>query len=182
MDQDTSGLNLTSDEWYMRNPLLQGGEITEMLRNYPDAKMGLLSDGKMYWIIKISVDIYDAQKEWTLLIVYNSDYPQQQWYGSIKVYPVKPNYYEMVQMVNHSLITPKIIPHIIRDENGSEYLAVKNRNYLYEIPDIIYHSKSAKAFVDMARLYIKNFELALTNQQLWSRWTMVGNPNGGKSI
>lgn len=110
-------------EWYQTNPKLQEVEIRAMNELYPDAKLGYLPDGRMYWIIILRPVIFGEEKEWTLLAVYDSDHPHKKWGGSVKIYPVRPNYNEMMQMLDISSVTPKdSIPHLIRDNSDCLFL------------------------------------------------------------
>ena len=93
-------------QWYQTNPQLQRLEIKAMADIHPDAKMDYLPNGKMCWTVRLRPVVCGKRKDWTLLAVYDSDHPQQRWGGSVKFYPVQPNYEEMVQMVQKSCVTP----------------------------------------------------------------------------
>lgn len=75
-------------QWYQTNPMLQKAEIKAMADIHPDAKMGYLPNGRMYWTVRIHPVVCGKRKDWTLLAVYDPDHPQQRWGGSVKFYPV----------------------------------------------------------------------------------------------
>ena len=67
---------VVAEEWYRTNPQLQKLEIKAMADIHPDAKMGYLPNGKMYWQVRIHPVVCGQRKDWTLLAVYDSDHPQ----------------------------------------------------------------------------------------------------------
>ena len=154
-------------EWYQTNPQLQRLEIQAMADIQPSAKMGYLPNGKMYWQIRIHPVVCGSRKDWTLLAVYDSDHPQQRWGGSVKFYPVKPNYTEMMQMVNKSRVVPKKIPHLLSDETHQLYMCTQDRNNIYA------GAKGEKvttaaACLRFAMRWITVFELGLIDQKTWT--------------
>lgn len=110
-------------EWYQSNSQLQEIEIKEMNALYPNAKWVYLPNGQMYWTIIIHPVIFGEEKEWTLLAVYDSDHPHKKWGGPLKIYPVRPNYNKMLEMVNNSLTWPKCVPHLLSDNDSQIYLS-----------------------------------------------------------
>lgn len=80
-----------------------------------------LLNGRMYWIIILRPVIFGEEKEWTLLAVYDSDHPHKKWGGSVKIYPVRPNYNEMQEMVNNASVSPKGVSHLLNDNDRNIY-------------------------------------------------------------
>ena len=159
---------VVATEWYQTNPQLQKLEIKAMADIHPDAKMGYLPNGKMYWTIRIHPVVCGKRKDWTLLAVYDSDHPQQRWGGSVKFYPVKPNYDEMMQMVNRSKVTPKTIPHLLRDEDNQIYMCTQDRNNIHAGHNKGEKVTTAAASLRFAMRWITVFELGLIDQKTWS--------------
>ncbi len=155
-------------EWYRTNPELQKLEIKAMADIHPDAKMGYLPNGRMYWQIRIHPVVCGKRKDWTLLAVYDSDHPQQRWGGSVKFYPVKPNYDEMMQMVNRSRVTPKTIPHLLRDESNQIYMCTQDRNNIHASHEKGGKVTTAAACLRFAMRWVTVFELGLIDQKTWS--------------
>lgn len=160
--------SLKKTQWYEENPQLQKLEMKAMENIYPDAKMGYLPNGQMYWIVHMYPVVCDQKKDWTLLAIYGSDYPQQRWGGSLNFYPVKPNYYEMMQMVNNSNVIPKTIPHILRDSDDQIYLSTQERPDYFESHRL--KKETAASRLRFVMRWITFFELGLVDQQTWSRF------------
>ena len=163
-----AGKAIVAAEWYQTNPALQRAEIKAMADFHPDAKMGYLPNGKMYWTMRIHPVVCGQRKDWTLLAVYDSDHPQQRWGGSVKFYPVKPNYQEMQRMVAKSSVTPKTIPHLLTDSDGQIYMCTQDRNNIYADTQQGGKVTSAAACLRFAMRWITVFELGLIDQKTWT--------------
>ena len=155
-------------QWYQVNPALQRAEIQAMAEINPDAKMGYLPNGKMYWTIRLRPVVCGNRKDWTLLAVYDEDHPQQRWGGSVKFYPVKPNYTEMMQLVNASSVTPKSIPHLLRDSDQQIYMCTQHQNNIHAGHHKGEKVTTAAACLRFASRWITVFELGLIDQKTWS--------------
>ena len=165
---------VVASEWYRTNPQLQRLEIQAMADIHPDAKMGYLPNGKMYWQIRIRPVVCGKRKDWTLLAVYDSDHPQQRWGGSVKFYPVKPNYAEMMDLVNRSRVTPKCIPHLLRDESNQIYMCTQARSNIHAGREAGEKVTTAAACLRFAMRWITVFELGLIDQQTWTLFQAHG--------
>ncbi|MBG0787549.1 MAG: hypothetical protein H0S79_20865, partial [Anaerolineaceae bacterium] len=155
-------------QWYQTNPQLQRMEIKAMADIHPDARMGYLPNDKMYWQIRIHPIVCGKRKDWTLLAVYDSDHPQKRYGGSVKFYPVKPNFDEMKQMVGRSNVTPKTIPHLLRDSDQQIYLCTQEESRIYAGQKKGQKVTSAAACLRYAMRWITVFELGLIDQRTWS--------------
>lgn len=159
---------VVAGEWYREKPELAETEIAAMGAIHPDAKIRFLPDGQMAWEIRIRPVVCGQRKDWTLLAIYDSDHPAQRWGGSVKFYPIKPNYEEMQQMVNRSHVTPKIIPHTLRDDYGQIYLCTQDRKNIHASGAPYGKVTSAAACLRFAMRWISVFELGLIDQKTWS--------------
>lgn len=155
-------------QWYQANPQLQKAEIKAMADIHPDAKMGYMPNGKMYWTVRLHPVVCGKRKDWTLLAVYDSDHPQKRWGGSVKFYPVKPNYSEMMQMVNNSFVTPKSIPHLLTDEDNQIYMCTQDKENIKDGHHKGELVTTAAACLRFAMRWITVFELGLIDQKTWS--------------
>ena len=155
-------------QWYQTNPALQKAEIKAMMDIHPDAKMGYLPNGRMYWTLRIHPVVCGKRKDWTLLAVYDPDHPQARWGGSVKFYPVKPDYNEMMQLVNKSHITPKSIPHLLRDEDNQIYMCTQHKDNIHPGTHKGELVTTAAACLRFAMRWITVFELGLMDQKTWS--------------
>ncbi len=161
-------------QWYELNPALQKAEIKAMADIHPDAKMGYLPNGKMYWTMRLRPVVCGSRKDWTLLAVYDPDHPQKRWGGSVKFYPVKPNYQEMMEMVNRSSVTPKSIPHLLRDEDKQIYMCTQHMDNVHDGQHRGELVTTAAACLRFAMRWITVFELGLIDQTTWSLFQQHG--------
>ncbi len=155
-------------QWYQTNPALQKAEIKAMADIHPDAKMGYLPNGRMYWTVRLHPVVCGKRKDWTLLAVYDPDHPQARWGGSVKFYPVKPNYNEMMQLVNQSRVTPKTIPHLLTDEDNQIYMCTQHKDNIHPGTHKGELVTTAAACLRFAMRWITVFELGLIDQKTWS--------------
>lgn len=162
-------------QWYESNPDLQRAEIAAMAETKPDATWGYLPNGKMYWQIHLRpVNAKGEARDWILLGVYDEDHPQQRWGGSVKFYPVSPNYDEMMELVNHSNVTPKRIPHLLRDNDGQVYMCSQDRTRIQSGHNKGELVTTAATGLRFAMRWINIFELGLIDQKTWTMFQHEG--------
>ena len=156
-------------QWYKSDPDLLQLEIRIMQDFKQNIKMeaeyGFLQDGRMYWAVQLYPGMSDINKNWALMLVYDSDHPYTAFGGSVRVYPVIPDFKEMQIMVNDSSVTPKKIPWILRDSNDLIYIDTSHLKHQNEclISTATTHLK------EMIR-WICYFELGLNDQITWSEF------------
>jgi hypothetical protein len=162
-------------QWYETNPDLQRAEIVAMADTKPDATWGYLPNGKMYWTINLRpVNAKGEARNWVLLGVYDEDHPQQRWGGSVKFYPVSPNYDEMMELVRKSSVTPKRIPHLLRDNDGQVYMCSQDRNRIEAGHNRGDRVTTAATGLRFAMRWINVFELGLIDQKTWDLFQKEG--------
>lgn len=158
------------NHWYLKDPDLQRAEIQSMLDFKPDAEFDYLSNGQMYWNIKLCPVVCGKRKDWMILIVYDENHPKSCYGGSIKVYPVIPNTDEILEIINSSSVVPEIvthIPHTFKDKDGQIYLDISSdKDYDVGGYDII----SAASRLRGIMRWIAVFELGLTDPITWSKF------------
>lgn len=159
-------------QWYETNPGLQQAEIQAMLAFHPTAQYGFLRDGRMYWQVRIRPDVLGERKDWTFLAVYDEDHPKQRWGGSVKFYPVSPNYEEMKARVEESSVTPKTIPHMLHDSENQLYLCSQHRD-LVEAGKMV---TSASACLRNVIYWVNMFEWGLLDQAIWDEFHIHRSP------
>jgi len=155
-------------QWYKKRPELLRRELLAMQNIKPEAKSGFMSDGKMCWTVRLRPIVCGKRKDWTVLMVYDDDHPQIRWGGSVKVYPVKPNISEMQTMVSNSSVTPKSIPHLLRDENQQLYMCTNHIDNIHDGREGDPLVTSAAACLRFAMRWITVFELGLIDQKTWT--------------
>ena len=161
-------------QWYRQNPALQHAEIQAMQDIKPDAKYNFLPNGKMYWCIRLRPVICGKRKDWTILMVYDEDHPQVRWGGSLKAYPVRPNIDEMYAIVNRSYVTPKTIPHMLRDNEQQLYMCTQHTDNIHAGRNRGEKVTTAAACLRYAMRWINVFELGLIDQATWSKFQAHG--------
>ena len=162
-------------QWYEENKLLFDREIEGMKCIVPDTKYDFLSDGRMYWIITIHPVVCGKQSNLTFLAVYDSDYPHRKRGGSVKFYPMKPNYDEMMQMVNISEVFPKTIPHLLKDDFNQIYICslpypILSTPRTMRVEEIA----SASTCLRNVMRWVSVFQLGLIDQKTWTLFHRTG--------
>lgn len=147
-------------QWYESNKQLFDEEVRYMTEVMPTATYGFLKNGNMYWNIVVQPIVAGERKNWMLLAVYDPDYPQGNRGGAIKFYPIKPSYDEMTEMVQDSPVTPKTIPHLMRDENYNIHIS-----YVDSERTVIINAATALAHI---MRWITVFELGMIDQKTWT--------------
>ena len=161
-------------QWYQQNPTLQRAEIQAMMDIKPDAKYDYLPNGKMFWSVRLRPVVCGKRKDWTILMVYDEDHPQIRWSGSLKAYPVKPNISEMQTLVDWSFVTPKSIPHLLRDDDHQLYMCTQHMDHVHAGRNRGEKVTTAAACLRYAMRFITVFELGLIDQITWSKFQAHG--------
>lgn len=161
-------------QWYELNPQLQKVEVKAMKDIHPDARLSFLPNGQMAWTIRLRPVVCGQRKDWTLLAVYDSDHPQRRWGGSVKIYPVQPNYQEMQQMVRAAGCMPATIPHLLRDSDGQPYLCTQDQSNIHAGHHQGEKVTTAAACLRFAMRWITVFELGLIDPETWSLFQQHG--------
>ena len=161
-------------QWYKQNSALQRAEIQAMLDIKQDAKYNFLPNEKMYWTVRLRPVICGKRKDWTILMVYDEDHPQVRWGGSLKVYPVKPNIDEMQALVDRAFVSPKTIPHLLRDDDQQLYMCTQHTDNVHAGRNRGEKVTTAAACLRFAMRWITVFELGLIDQTTWSKFQAHG--------
>lgn len=161
-------------EWYQTNPKLKELEIKAMMDIKPDAKYGYMPDGKMYWTIRLQPVVVGKRKDWTFLAVYDSDHPQQRWGGSVKYYPAKPNYSEMLKMLQKAYPGTIQVPHTLRDEKNNIYICTQDQDLVHASHEKGGLVTSAASCLRFAMRWVTVFELSLIDPKTWELFQQHG--------
>ena len=159
---------IVGTQWYEQKPDMMKIEIAAMADMQPNAKYDFLPNGKMYWQLQIHPDIAGVRKHWVFLAVYDEDHPQKRWGGSVKFYPVKPNYQDMCEMVEKSSVTPKHIPHLLTDDNDQIYMCTQNYKLILAGRKKGERISSAATGLRFAIVWANYFEYGLLDQKIWT--------------
>ena len=166
---------IVSAQWYELHPDLQLAEIAAMHIIQPGAQHSFLPNGKMCWPLSIHpVNVRGERRDWTFLAVYDSDHPQQRWGGSVKFYPVKPSYEDMCKLVKRSSVTPKTIPHLLRDDTRQIYMCTQDRARIDDGQKKGERVTTAAAGLRFAMRWVNIFELGIIDQKTWTMFQGEG--------
>lgn len=152
------------DQWYKNNPVVFSGEIAEMKKHFPDAKMGFLeSTGNMYWIVKLNITETDVIKPYNVMLMYDKNHPSNCNYGgSIKSVLLDPDVSELREKARRA--GRNRIPHLLGTENSFVYLCTR-------LPEEIQAGKQNITAVQAAGFaadWLLSFELGLLDRQIWN--------------
>ena len=112
-------------QWYHLDEKLYNEEIKGMRWFFPQAKCGFFkSTGAMWWAVDVIDKAKQKNKVWRLLIVYDQNHPLNQRVrkqSSVKVYPIKPSYSEIHDMMSGWSTEEQICAgfRFFRDDNGA---------------------------------------------------------------
>jgi len=162
-------------QWYLTSPALQRTEIAAMTDFKPDAQYGYMPDGKMYWSIQLKPIVCGQRKDWKLLMVYSDNHPHGITAGdSVKIYPIKPNAGEILELMNQANVnSPGIpIPRTIRDADGYTCLDVGTQTGQGQHGTVII---TAAAQLGQAMRWINMFELGLIDPITWTKFSRHGD-------
>lgn len=160
--------------WYEENPELLSDEISLIKNEFPNAEQYILPNKKITYRIDMPIVVKGRVKIWTLLAVYNDDYPQIKKgdyfdYYPIKIYPVKPNFSEIQLMINNSKVLPHDIFRMMRDDNNQIFFATNWTNDYRFKKEGRYWSCTRQ--LRLVKIGITLFENGLINQNIWSELT-----------
>ena len=107
--------------WYENDPELFEEEVRAMNQQFPQFKLGKLSDGRYYWTGTVRPETVRKNAAWTLQLVYDNNHPSNNSYGgSVTVYSVDPDLEEFSKKLGG-------IPHVLRDSYGNICLCTSRK-------------------------------------------------------
>lgn len=193
---------VSAEQWYEKNPDLLTAEKAAMYDfQGKKAKFCILKDGRACWMVSSRPLVASMNKcanctmqnckkrcvaqnanakgsmcrKYDLLLVYDNDHPQARYGSSVKAYPLNPTINQLQDIVNRTRgISPKNIPHLLRDGNGELYLcSVDTRDVSTSLS-----SKggitSAATSLRFALRWINIFELGLIDPVTWGKFQRHG--------
>lgn len=107
--------NISSMQWYEKDPSLLEAEKKDMYVSYPDFKLVQHPDGHLYWQGIIEVGVLSNTK-WKLRAVYSPNYPKIECEESVRVYLMSPT-----MLINELEWQPK---YLCQDSNGLKYISI----------------------------------------------------------
>lgn len=171
---------VSADQWYEKNPDLLTAEKAAMYDfQGKKARFCILKDGRACWMVHCQPSIAGRDKRYCraydIALIYDNDHPQARYGSSVKAYLLKPTVDQLQDIVNRtSGVTPKNIPHLLKDGNGELYLcSVDTRNVSTSL-DSAGGITSAATSLRFALKWINIFELGLIDPVTWGKFQRHG--------
>ena len=145
-------------QWYETNPQLLALERIAMQKAFPNFKLEKLDDGRLSWIGKLHVGVYETKfhqpMEYHVMALYMNNHPYQQMGSSVRVYPILPNVKELVDKLGFRPL------HLLQDSDGELYLCTNE----YEDQRVGNDVSSAASVLGWACKWLLAYELVLTGE------------------
>lgn len=186
------------DQWYEKNPDLLTAEKAAMYDfQGKKARFCILKDGRACWMVSARPLVASmnkcanctmqsckkrcfAQKAnakgtmcrmYDLLLVYDNDHPKPRYGSSVKAYLLNPTVDQLQDIVNRtSGVSPKNIPHLLRDGNGELYLCSADTRDVSTSLDSKGGITSAATSLRFSLRWINIFELGLLDPVTWGKF------------
>ena len=164
---------LSARAWYQTNPDLLRAEKAAMYDYQGNkAEFGYLSDGRAYWRVRCQPKIAGKEKsrcrKYDIALIYDNDHPKARYGSSVKAYLLKPTIDDLQKIVNNcATVTPKTIPHLLRDDKGELYLCSSDTSNVSADLNSAKGVTSAATSLRFALRWINIFELGLVDPETW---------------
>jgi len=193
---------VSAEQWYERNHSLLTAEKAAMYDfQGKKARFCILKDGRACWQISSRPLVASMNKcanctmqsckkrcvaqnanakgtmcrKYDLLLIYDSDHPQARYGSSVKAYPLNPTLDQLQDIVNRtSGVSPKNIPHLLKDDNGELYLCSADTCDVSTSLDSKGGITSAATSLRFALRWINIFELGLIDPETWCKFQRHG--------
>jgi len=161
------------DQWYNKNGRrLFRTEVAAMKHFFPKAGFDFMkSTGNMYWVIDMKVSQTGFAKTWRFMLVYDKNHPHNNNFGgSIKVCPIRPNEKDIKKMAND--YGRKGVPHLLHDAGLGTYLCTRRSE---DVKDGTSEANTAVSVAGWAADWALHFELGLRNDKVWNKFCDDGH-------
>ncbi len=171
---------VSANQWYEKNPDLLTAEKAAMYDfQGKKARFGILKDGRACWVVHCQPSIAGRDKRYCraydIALIYDNDHPQARYGSSIKAYLLNPTVSQLQDIVNRtSGVSPKNIPHLLRDGNGELYLCSADTRNVSTSLDSKGGITSAATSLRFALRWINIFELGLIDPVTWEKFQRHG--------
>ena len=143
-------------QWYENDPTLLEMEKVAILRAFPNFELEIMDDGRLAWIGKLNVGVYETKykepMEYHVMAVYNNNHPQQVMGSSVRIYPVLPDIDDLINKIG---FRPS---HLLRDSSENLYLCTNEAGNVQTGNTIT----SAASVLGWACKWLLSYELVLT--------------------
>lgn len=171
---------VSANQWYEKNPDLLTAEKAAMYDfQGKKARFCILKDGRACWMVHCQPSIAGRDKRYCrsydIALIYDNDHPQARYGSSVKAYLLNPTIDQLQGIVNRtSGVSPKNIPHLLRDENGELYLCSVDPRDVSTSLDSKDGITSAATSLRFALRWINIFELGLIDPVTWGKFQKHG--------
>jgi hypothetical protein len=171
---------VSAGRWYESNPDLLTAEKAAMYDFQGNkAKFRILGDGRACWLVHCQPSIAGRDKRYCraydIALIYDNDHPQARYGSSVKAYLLSPTVDQLQDIVNRTKgVSPKNIPHLLRDSNGELYLCSADTKDVSTNLDSAGGITSAATSLRFALKWINIFELGLIDPETWGRFQRHG--------
>ena len=171
---------VSADQWYEKNPDLLTAEKAAMYDfQGKKARFCILKDGRACWMVHCQPSIAGRDKRYCraydIALIYDNDHPQARYGSSVKAYLLNPTVDQLQDIVNRtSGVSPKNIPHLLRDGNGELYLCSADTRDVSTSLDSKGGITSAATSLRFALRWINIFELGLIDPVTWGKFQRHG--------
>lgn len=171
---------VSADQWYEKNPELLTAEKAAMYDfQGKKARFCILKDGRACWMVHCQPSIAGKDKcycrAYDIALIYDNDHPQARYGSSVKAYLLNPTVDQLQDIVNRtSGVSPKNIPHLLRDGNGELYLCSADTRDVSTSLDSAGGITSAATSLRFALRWINIFELGLIDPVTWGKFQRHG--------
>ena len=171
---------VSAEQWYEKNPDLLTAEKAAMYDfQGKKARFCILKDGRACWMVHCQPSIAGRDKRYCraydIALIYDNDHPQARYGSSVKAYLLNPTVDQLQDIVNRtSGVSPKNIPHLLRDGNGELYLCSADTRDVSTSLDSKGGITSAATSLRFALRWINIFELGLIDPVTWGKFQRHG--------
>lgn len=171
---------VSAGQWYESNPDLLIAEKAAMYDFQGNkAKFRILNDGRACWLVHCQPSIAERDKRYCraydIALIYDNDHPQARYGSSVKAYLLNPTVDQLQDIVNRTRgVSPKNIPHLLRDGNGELYLCSADTKDVSTNLDSAGGITSAATSLRFALRWINIFELGLIDPVTWGKFQRHG--------
>lgn len=155
-------------QWYETNPQLLALERIAMQKAFPNFKLEKIDDGRMAWIGKLNVGVYETKfhqpMEYHVMALYMNNHPHAQMGSSVRVYPILPNVQELIDKCGFRPY------HLLVDSNNDLYLCTNEADNQKTGNDVT----SAASVLGWACKWFLGYELVLTGDLDKDRFNQHG--------
>lgn len=147
---------LAAEQWYEKDPALLEMEKIAMKRAFPNFELEKLDDGRMAWVGKLNIGVYESKfhepMEYHVMALYQYNHPNQQMGSSVRIYPIFPDVNELIDKCGFRPY------HLLRDSNNELYLCTNEARDVKVGQDVT----SAASVLGWACKWFLSYELVLT--------------------